>query len=133
MFSRRELLKIIGLIAGISSSMSISETAAMPVKPVSENAKIPIYRSVNGTPAENMEKVIALAGGIGSFIGKNDIVVIKPNVQWWNQGAPNIGALYALYQNNHGTTGWFFGRGRHCRELSPGESALEICRLEPFL
>jgi hypothetical protein len=29
-------------------------------------------------------------GGIESFVGPNDVVVIKPNVQWWNQGVPNL-------------------------------------------
>ena len=35
-------------------------------------------------------------GGIEKLIGADDIVVIKPNVQWWNQGAPNILALKTL-------------------------------------
>jgi hypothetical protein len=52
-----------------------------------------VYRAVNGTPAENLEKVVELTGGIEKLIGPEDVVVIKPNVQWWNQGAPNLSAL----------------------------------------
>ncbi len=35
-------------------------------------------------------------GGIRTLIGEHDVVVIKPNVQWWNQGAPNMLALKTL-------------------------------------
>ncbi|MGQ9638322.1 MAG: DUF362 domain-containing protein [Thermodesulfobacteriota bacterium] len=52
-----------------------------------------IFRSINGTPLENLTKVIELMDGIEKIIGEDDIVMIKPNVQWWNQGAPNLGAL----------------------------------------
>lgn len=52
-----------------------------------------VYRAVNGTPAANLQKVIELAGGIEKFVGPDDVVVIKPNVQWWNQGAPNLLSL----------------------------------------
>ena len=55
--------------------------------------KASIYRSINGTPQENMSKVIDLMGAINKIIGMHDVVVIKPNVQWWNQGAPNIAAI----------------------------------------
>ena len=41
----------------------------------------------------NLEKVIDLLGEMEKFIGSHDIVVTKPNVQWWNQesgGRANI-------------------------------------------
>ena len=34
-----------------------------------------------------------MKGGIEKIIGAGDIVVIKPNVQWWNQVAPNLSAI----------------------------------------
>ncbi|MCD4811306.1 DUF362 domain-containing protein [bacterium] len=40
-----------------------------------------IYESKNGTPEQNMAKVLEMIGGIEKIIGKNDIVVIKPNGQ----------------------------------------------------
>jgi len=48
-----------------------------------------VYRAVNGSPGTNLAKVIDLMGGMSHFIGADDIVVIKPNFQWWNHGAPN--------------------------------------------
>ena len=55
---------------------------------------VAIYRAANGAPAENLTKVIELMGGIEKIIGSSDVVLIKPNVQWWNQGAPNLSAVF---------------------------------------
>jgi hypothetical protein len=59
-----------------------------PNKPYSH-----IYISQNGTPQQNIAKVIEMMGGIEKFIGKNDIVILKPNCQWWNQGRTNLAAM----------------------------------------
>jgi hypothetical protein len=70
-----------------------------------QDIKSTVYRAVNGRPFENLSKVIDLMGGIGRIIGKDDIVIIKPNVQWWNQGVPNLSALKVfvdLIMNRHG-------------------------------
>ena len=52
-----------------------------------------IYEVKNGTPEQNITKVIEMMGGIKRFIGKDDIVVLKPNAQWWNQGMTNTNAM----------------------------------------
>lgn len=52
-----------------------------------------LYRAINSMPDLNISKLIDLMGGIEKLIGSDDIVVIKPNVQWWNQGAPNLSSL----------------------------------------
>lgn len=52
-----------------------------------------VYRAVNGTPAENLRKVVEMMGGVGTHFGEDDVVLIKPNAQWWNQGATNLAAL----------------------------------------
>ena len=59
-------------------------------------SKATIYRSVNGAPSDNLLKVMDLMGGVENIFGPDDIVVIKPNIQWWNQGAPNIAAVETL-------------------------------------
>jgi hypothetical protein len=66
--------------------------AAKPRKKV-ENSRSTVYRSVNGLPNQNLNKLIELMGGLKTIIGMEDVVVIKPNVQWWNQGASNLLAL----------------------------------------
>jgi len=40
-----------------------------------------IYESKNGTPEQNMAKVLEMLGGIETLIGKDDIVIVKPNAQ----------------------------------------------------
>ena len=85
-----------------------------------------VFRSLNGRPEENLQKVLELAGGIERFIGADDIVVIKPNVQWWNQGAPNILALKTFGRHHHGPARRFHGRGDRCRKLPSRPDALAI-------
>ncbi len=60
------------------------------------NPSSTIYRAVNGSPEKNLSKVVEMMGGIEKFIESDAVVLIKPNVQWWNQGAPNLCALKAL-------------------------------------
>lgn len=58
--------------------------------------KSEVFISKNGTPQENLRKAISMLGGIDKYIGKKDIVVIKPNLQWWNQGRSNLAAIKAF-------------------------------------
>jgi hypothetical protein len=66
------------------------ETAGIP-----ETAAT-VYRAVNGSPGDNLEKVLALMGGAEALFGDEDVVILKPNLQWYNQGAPNIAAMDRL-------------------------------------
>lgn len=52
-----------------------------------------VFIARNGTPQENVARVIARMGGIERFIGPQDLVVLKPNAQWWNQGRTNLAAM----------------------------------------
>jgi hypothetical protein len=55
-----------------------------------------IFVARNGTPVSNVESVIALTGGIQQFIGREDVVVLKPNGQWPNQGYTHTQCIKAL-------------------------------------
>ena len=74
-----------------------------------DDIKSTVYRAVNGHPSENLSKVVELMGGIGTFIGPDDVVVIKPNVQWWNQGVPNLSALNSFVDSIMNRQGGFHG------------------------
>ena len=91
-----------------------------------EDIKSTVYRAVNGHPSENLSKVIDLMGGIETFVGPDDVVVIKPNVQWWNQGVPNLSALNAFVDLIMNRRGGFHGEvvlAENChRGASPWES-----------
>lgn len=65
---------------------------------VSEDGFSYVYRSAGGSAEENMRKVIEQLGGIESIVGKSDIVVLKPNAQWWNQGMTNTDAMKAFIE-----------------------------------
>jgi len=65
--------------------------------------------SINGTPDQNIKEVIKLLGGIEKVVGSEDIVIIKPNLQWWNQGAPSIAACNTLIEMIMNRPGGFSG------------------------
>jgi hypothetical protein len=73
----------------------LREKSPVPRGPV-KDPLCTVYRSVNGTPPENLRKVVELMGGIRALFGEDDVVLIKPNAQWWNQGATNLAALSAF-------------------------------------
>lgn len=49
-------------------------------------------------------------GGIDKIIGESDVVVIKPNVQWWNHGATNLSALKTIIDLIMNRTSDFYGK-----------------------
>ena len=71
--------------------------------------KVQVIRAINGSPSENMDMVLSMLGGIDALFGADDIIIIKPNLQWFNQGAPNIAAMNTLIsrimQRNNGFAG----------------------------
>lgn len=92
----KKILRLIGslilLLVIVIIGFIIITKPSTPHK-VTVSSQSIIYRVLNGSPSENLTKVIELMGGIDKLIGENDIVVIKPNVQWWNHGATNLSAL----------------------------------------
>jgi len=52
-----------------------------------------IYESQNGTPEQNMAKVLEMMGGIETIIDKDDIVIIKPNGQQIKHGMTNTNTI----------------------------------------
>ena len=65
---------------------------------VEEDGFSHVYHAKNGAPEENLTKAIEMIGGIDSLIGPQDIVVIKPNAQWWNQGMTNTDTIKAFVE-----------------------------------
>ncbi|MFX0195368.1 MAG: twin-arginine translocation signal domain-containing protein, partial [Candidatus Hodarchaeota archaeon] len=97
--SRRDFLKKIGIGGGVLlASPYMREWHPQVAEAVSfaESSKIVVAK--NGTPEQNMEKILEMLGGISNLFGIEDVVVIKPNAQWWNQGCPNLAALKKLVE-----------------------------------
>jgi len=86
-----------------------------------------IYRSLNGAPESNISKIVELMGGIEKLFGRDDVIVIKPNLQWWNQGAPNLAALKTFIDLIMERPGGFNGEvivADNChRGSNPGKSS----------
>lgn len=57
-----------------------------------------VFKVTGGIPEHNMQSLINNMGGIKNIIGKNDIVVLKPNAQWWMQGMTNTDAMKAFME-----------------------------------
>jgi len=81
------------VIAGVNLSMSPRVFANTPMPKHPQELLQTVYRAVNGPLEKNLEKIIQMMGGMQKLIEGEDVVVIKPNAQWWNQGAPNLAAL----------------------------------------
>jgi hypothetical protein len=107
--SRREFIKksIMAMSAISLYTLFFNETLAF--SKVTERADCTLYRAVNGTPDKNLIKIIELIGGIQKIIGADDVVVIKPNLQWWNHGATNLSALKSLVDLIMNYPGGFYG------------------------
>jgi hypothetical protein len=94
--NRRDLLKLFGIVVGMIYSPIKGWGSRIPFKKATVDQKDKIYRAVGGTPDENLKKVIEITGGIEKIIGQDDVVVLKPNVQWWNHGVPNLSVIRQL-------------------------------------
>lgn len=55
-----------------------------------------IFESKNGTPGQNMSKVLEMLGGIETIIDKNDIVILKPNGQQVGHNMTNTNTMKAF-------------------------------------
>jgi len=64
--------------------------------PQPQSQQFEVFVASLGTPVVNVQQVIAAAGGIQRFVDFDDVVVLKPNGQWPNQGYTNTECLKAL-------------------------------------
>jgi len=88
--SRRQFIR--GL--GVTAASTLGQHYLRPA--LAQDPTHTVYVVRNGTPVANVQKVIQLAGGIDHFVGQNDVVVLKPNGQWRNQGYTHTLCMKAL-------------------------------------
>ena len=95
--TRRQFIAGLGTAAAASfiDVRPSDDSTAAPVH-ASPAQQYHVYVAKNGTPVTNVQEVIKLAGGIESFIGYDDVVVLKPNGQWPNQGYTHTECMKAL-------------------------------------
>jgi hypothetical protein len=109
MSTRRQFIRNSAAAIGVSILWPRRLRAVQIPPKVTEGVQAEVFRAVNGSPQANTEKVIDLMGGIHRLIGLDDVVLIKPNVQWWNQGAPNLAAAKSLVDLVMNRPGGFTG------------------------
>jgi hypothetical protein len=62
----------------------------VPHDPLKERRTVHLARG--GSPAENVDGVLAAMGGLARVVGADDVVIVKVSAQWWNQGMTNVAA-----------------------------------------
>jgi hypothetical protein len=77
----------------IKSALLRIERFISPIEISKPETPSDVYAAKNGTPQQNVAKVLEMMGGIERFVGPRDIVILKPNAQWWNQGRTNLAAM----------------------------------------
>lgn len=107
MVNRRQFIK--KLLFALAFMIFRPIAYAKPVRKPMSNAKASVFRALNGSPEDNLLKVLDMMDGVRNYWGVNDIVIIKPNVQWWNQGAPNLSSLKTFVDMIMNQPGGFYG------------------------
>jgi hypothetical protein len=114
--NRREFLKNLSRYAGsalVGGYMLDSLLFSPSVARASIMAHVMVAK--NGTPAENVAKVIDMRfGGIENIIGYDDVVVLNPNGQWPCQGAANCECCMGLIDLILNRPGGFAGEIIFC-------------------
>jgi hypothetical protein len=94
--SRRSFLRSSGIA---SSALTLSPFFLERMTSVSEAASslTRVYKVMNGTDCfQNIAKLWELLGGPAAYINPTDVVVIKGNAQWPNQGYTHTGCIKAV-------------------------------------
>ena len=76
-----------------SDETNVKAGAVMQQLGVGLDGKSQVYLAEGGTPENNMAAILDSLGGIETIIKQNDIVILKPNAQWWAQGMTNTDAM----------------------------------------
>lgn len=87
---RREFLKTTGLAA--SGLMLTPAFVDKLLAALSAGNQIKVYKVLNGDCFQNTEKLWDMLG-IANYISATDVVVIKGNAQWQNQGYTHTGVI----------------------------------------
>ncbi len=76
-WSRRDFLRIAGAVAGAAAS-----SGAVSVLHAAAGPSVPVAMASGGSPGENVRRAVAALGGMGKFVSRGDVVVVKPNIGW---------------------------------------------------
>jgi hypothetical protein len=84
--------RIVDALASRTRLPSFAATPPLvPHDPARDRRTIAV--AAGGTPEGNVDAALARLGGIGKFVGTDDLVILKVSAQWWNQGMTNVAAV----------------------------------------
>lgn len=121
--TRRQFLRHYGIASGaITLSPFFIERFASVCQAATSLTRV--YKVKNGDCLQNTAKLWEMLGGPARYIGPNDIVVIKGNAQWPNQGYTHTGCIKGVIDKILGIPG-FSGEILICDNIqthvAPGE------------
>ncbi len=80
-FNRRDFLKAAGGAAGLAVAGGVLPSLVEAAAPVS--SKTAVVGAASGpNVSDNVRRAVTAAGGIGAFVSRGDVVVLKPNIGW---------------------------------------------------
>ena len=79
--NRRDFLKVAGGVAGLAAAGAVFP-AAGEAAPASSSKTAAVGAATGPNVSDNVRRAIAAAGGIGAFVSRGDVVVLKPNIGW---------------------------------------------------
>ncbi len=78
--NRREFLRVAGAAGAAVAGIIPNPGLLMSDEQLSSGTALAVVQ--NGTPSIMVQKAIEALGGIGRFVKKGDVVVVKPNIGW---------------------------------------------------
>jgi len=97
---RSIIKKGLGSVEGIYTKRKL-QGSGQQLKPflgVEKDGLSKMYCSRDLSPEDNMNNILEMMGGVESIVDKHDIVVLKPNAQWWYQGMTNTNTMKAFIE-----------------------------------
>jgi hypothetical protein len=89
--TRREFLRAFGIASGaITLSPFFVDRIS---KAFAQISTVKVYLVKNGDCFQSTAKLLEMMGGASKYIDSTDVVVIKGNAQWWNQGYTHTGCI----------------------------------------
>jgi len=80
-FSRREFLRLAGGAAGLAAAGAVG-ISALPGGAAGAPEDAAVAVAAGSDPAANVRRAVAAVGGMGAFVRRGDVVVVKPNIGW---------------------------------------------------
>jgi hypothetical protein len=100
MISRREAMTYIGSIPFLLQTQLLSGCDSHDSqKPFPDQKRAKIWKASDSNPKQLTERLIAGFGGVDNLFDKDDIIILKVNSQWWNQGMTNTDILESFISN----------------------------------